>query len=272
MIERNTVWCLDWLDLMQKIDSNSIDLIFIDPPYNVTNLAFEAAIDWSRFWTEARRVLKYPKSPTLSFSQQPFTTDLINSNRAGFRYEIIMEKSMPTGFLDANRRPLRCHENILLFADAAPDYWPVMEHEQDLRARVISRGGNRAPHYNNHTRQDGWRDTGQRYPRDVWHVAQRDSSFRHTKTWHQTQKPMDAVEKALRLYSQPGWLIVDCFAGSGTLAVAARALHRDYILGDNDPAMIAICHERLRLPFEAHHIQPNNDLSDLPLFTQEPDV
>lgn len=253
----------DAFTLLEALPPRSVDMLFIDPPYDVTELDFERPIDWQRFWRLARRILKQKASPVLSFSQQPFTTDLINSNREGYRYEIIIEKSMPTGFLDANRRPLRCHENLLIFADAMPDYWPVMDKATELRATAVAK--TTSAHYNEH-QPHTYIDNGTRYPRDVWHVAQRDSAFKNTKTLNPTQKPLQAIEKALAMYSQPGWLVVDCFAGSGTLAVGCRNLKRHFIVCDSDPAMVATMKERLRLPFEPHHVTPNNDLSGLPLF------
>jgi site-specific DNA-methyltransferase (adenine-specific) len=226
------IWHCDALTLMRALLDNSVDMIFIDPPYNMTELDFEQSIDWAAFWSEARRILKSKKSPVLSFSQQPFTTDLINSNRKGFRFEIVIEKSMPVGYLDAKRRPLRCHENLLIFADAMPDYWPVMSRTDNRRASVHERGG-MSDHYNEHHRMTTWTDDGTRYPRDVWKYAQRNTSFANTKTWHPTEKPLQAVEDAIEMFSRPDWLIVDCFCGSGPVAIIASKLKRHFICGDN---------------------------------------
>lgn len=266
----DTVVVSDALAFLRGLPDASIDMIFIDPPYNTTNLHFEQSIDWQVFWQEARRILKHKNSPVLSFSQQPFTTDLINSNRSGFRYELILEKTMPTGFLDANRRPLRCHENLLLFADAMPRYWPEFDKPEVQRANTANRRqiGVSAAHYGKNASPYAWYDEGKRYPRSVWKFAQRDSSFEKTATLHPTQKPLQAVEKTLRLYSQPGWVVVDCFCGSGTTLLASRNLDRRYIGCDISAEYVAIARERLRLPFEPHHVIKETKLDDLPLFAQ----
>lgn len=239
----NKVHCMDALELMAQLPDASVDGIIADPPYNMTELDFETAIDWTAFWLQARRVLKTPKSPTILFSQQPFTTDLIMSNRKGWRYEIIWEKTMPVGFLDANRRPLRCHENIQLFADGMPEYTPQMEESNQLRAIAIR--SDSAKHYNKHIRMNTYDDNGTRYPRSVWKFAQRDTAFKNTKTLHPTQKPVGIMERLILTYTQPGWIILDPFCGSGSTGVAAQKLNRQWILNDIAPQWAKVSTERL---------------------------
>lgn len=63
----------------------------------------------------------------------------------------------------------------------------------------------------------------------------------------------------------PG-IVLDIFMGSGTSALVARDLGRDYMGCDLNPEYVAIAHERLRLPFEPHHVKHETRLDDLPLF------
>ena len=62
---------------------------------------------------------------------------------------------------------------------------------------------------------------------------------------HPTQKPLSVIRPMIRYWSNPGDLVLDPFAGSGTTAVAAKALCRRYIAIDSDPFSVAICRERL---------------------------
>ena len=252
----NTVHCCDALRLLGNIPSSSVDAIISDPPYNMTELAFEQAIDWQAFWVQVRRVLKCKNSPVILFSQQPFTTDLIMSNRKGWRYEIIWEKTMPVGFLDANRRPLRAHENIQIFGDGLPDYFPQMETSDILRAGSLRSGA--ADHYNKHQRQGKYEDDGSRYPRSVWKFAQRDTSFKNTTSLHPTQKPVGLMERLILTYTQPGWLILDPFAGSGTTGAAAQNTGRNWIMGELDADTADGARKRLAMPYTA------------PMFAQKP--
>lgn len=244
----NTIHTCDALKLLSNLEAQSVDAIITDPPYNMTELAFEQAIDWEAFWVQARRVLRCKNSPVILFSQQPFTTDLIMSNRKGWRYEIIWEKTLPVGFLDANRRPLRAHENIQIFGDGLPDYFPEMEYSSIKRAATIGSVLPPADHYNAHSKVD-WVDDGTRYPRSVWKFAQRDTAFSNTNTLHPTQKPIGLMERLILTYTQPGWLIVDPFAGSGTTGAAAQKTGRNWIMGELDAETADAARVRLAQPY-----------------------
>lgn len=243
----NTVHNCDALRLLHNLASRSVDAIISDPPYNMTELAFEQATDWQAFWVQARRVLKCKNSPVILFSQQPFATDLIMSNRKGWRYEIIWEKTMPVGFLNANKRPLQAHENIQVFGDGSPEYFPQME-TSDVRVSDAVRKGD-AAHYNSQKRTGTYVDDGSRYPRSVWKFAQRENAFSNTKTLHPTQKPVNLMERLILTYTQPGWLIVDPFAGSGTTGAAAQNTGRNYIMGELDSDTAQGARKRLALPY-----------------------
>ena len=237
----------DALIYLISLPDYSVDAIISDPPYNITNLDFEQAIDWSAFWVQARRVIKCKASPVILFSQQPFTTDLIMSNRKGWRYEIIWEKTMPVGFLDANRRPLRCHENIQIFGDGLPKYIPQMETSIVYRAGMRRSGA--ADHYNKHVRTGRYEDNGSRYPRSVWKYAQRHSSFHNTITLHPTEKPLPLIERLILTYTQVGDVVLDPFAGSGTTLVAARNLGRHYLGCDISAEYVGVARGRLAQPY-----------------------
>lgn len=129
----------DALTWMQQIPDNSIDAIITDPPYGTTALKWDKTVDWAAFWEQAKRILKSPASLVVMFAAQPFATDLIVSNRAWFRYELIWEKTIAAGFLDANKRPLRTHENILIFSEK----WKGATYNPQklLGSKYISRGG-----------------------------------------------------------------------------------------------------------------------------------
>lgn len=106
--------CGDCLEIMKQIPDKSIDLILADLPYGTTKCKFDRVISFDPLWEHYRRVIK-EHGAILLFSQQPFTTDLIQSNRKMFRYEIIWHKTLPTGFLNAKKMPMRYHEIYVFF-------------------------------------------------------------------------------------------------------------------------------------------------------------
>lgn len=113
----------DCLEKMVEVPDHTVDMIFTDLPYGTTHNVWDKRISLEELWEQYKRVLK-SGGVVLLFSQQPFTTDLVNSNRKWFRYEWVWQKSQPVGFLNANRMPLRSHENIVVFYEHLPTYNP----------------------------------------------------------------------------------------------------------------------------------------------------
>jgi site-specific DNA-methyltransferase (adenine-specific) len=66
------------------------------------------------------------------------------------------------------------------------------------------------------------------------------------KTGYPTQKPLGILRRILQASSNPGDLVVDCFAGSGTTGVAAAELGRRFLLVDNNPQAFQVMEERFR--------------------------
>ena len=82
-------------------------------------------------------------------------------------------------------------------------------------------------------------------PTDVWwHTIVSPNS--KEKTGYATQKPVGLIERIIKVHSNPNDILMDFFAGSGTLGEVAARLHRDYVLIDNNPDAIAIMARRLR--------------------------
>ena len=106
------------------------DMVFTDPPYGTTQLAWDKEPDLSKMFT---CLISHSKNNAalLIFGTQPFVTDLINAKRDLFRYEIVWEKTQATGFFNAKKAPLRIHENIIVFYDRLPTYNPIKTIKED---------------------------------------------------------------------------------------------------------------------------------------------
>ena len=115
----------DCLEGMKRIETGSVDAIICDPPFGITNCHFDVRLPFEPMWEQFKRVTKRNAAIVL-FSQMPFGSDLIQSNRKMFRYEWIWYKNQGAGFLNAKKMPLRCHENILVFYQQLPTYNPVI--------------------------------------------------------------------------------------------------------------------------------------------------
>lgn len=101
----------DCLEIMPKLDIK-FDACITDPPYQTTALEWDFVIPFEPMWKELNRLVD---GAVVLFSSQPFTTDLIQSNRKNFKYQMIWKKNVPTGMSLAKFRPMKYHEEILMF-------------------------------------------------------------------------------------------------------------------------------------------------------------
>jgi site-specific DNA-methyltransferase (adenine-specific) len=81
-------------------------------------------------------------------------------------------------------------------------------------------------------------------PRDVFDIPILCNGMGE-KTPHPTQKPEDLVRRLVLASSEPGDLVVDPFAGSGTTLVVAARAERRFLGGDSDPRYVGLARERL---------------------------
>lgn len=221
---------------LQSIPDNSVDMVLTDPPYCTTQNKWDSAVDMNLFWKEIKRVTK-EHSAILLFSQMPFTATAVMSNPKMFRYEWICEKYNPTGFLNAKRMPMKCHENVLVFYNKLPTYNPQM-----IQGKAHSRGGTGRQSKNYGSYSDTKRCTSNMYyPRDVIKVNWQDS----IRGLHPTQKPVSLCEYFIKTYSNKGDIILDPFIGSGTTAVAAINTERKYIGFEKDDKYFEVAKNRL---------------------------
>ena len=221
-MEKNIIYHGDCIEGMKILPDNSVDMVLTDPPYGTTCNKWDTVVDMDAFWKEIKRVTK-KNSAILIFTQMPFTATAVMSNLKMFRYEWICEKANATGFLNARRMPMKCHENVLVFYGKLPVYHPIMEHGKPYRRGLEDKNSS---NYNAVKRLRSGNPTGTRFPRDVLKVSWR-SAF--GKTLHPTQKPVSLCEYFIKTYSNKGDIILDPFIGSGTTAVAAINTERKYI-------------------------------------------
>ena len=173
------------------------------------------------------------------FSQLPFAVDLINANRKMFRHEIIWHKVLPVGFLNANKMPMRIHENILIFYQHLPTYNPQWTWSTPYKARNSSKP---TENYRQHKRKPHDSD-GRRYPVDILKFPQPIVS--REKLWHPQQKPVPLLEYLIRTYTNEGETVLDATMGSGSTGVAAINTGRKFIGFELDEKYFSIAQKRI---------------------------
>lgn len=257
----NEVYCMDALTLMHQCEPGSVDAIITDLPYGTTACTWDTVIPFEPLWAAVKHCLK-PRGVFVTTASQPFTSALVMSNPEMFKYGWIWDKiNRYTGFLDASRKPLRRHEDIVTFASGWPNYYPQIT---DGRPYIAKRSG-AASIYSSHVAVDGT-NTGWRYPSTIIAIP---ADNKIENGLHPTQKPVALYEYLIRTYTQPGELVLDPTCGSGTTGLAARNTGRRYLLGDSSAEYAELA--RLRITgtgIDLLNAKTPEPLESLPLFAQ----
>jgi len=239
----NTIIHGDCLEVMKDIPDKSIDMILCDLPYGTTACKWDTIIPFEPLWAQYERIIKDNGAIVLTASQ-PFTSALVMSNIGLFRYEWIWEKNKATGHLDANRKPLKAHENVCVFYKILPTYNPQGLVKKD---NVTISKGNRG-------------NKGNGSSGDVYGFACKDAIQTHTNyprtvqkigvdikaEYHPTQKPVALFEYLIKTYTDEGETVLDNCIGSGTTAIACINTGRNYIGIEKDENYYDIANKRIK--------------------------
>jgi site-specific DNA-methyltransferase (adenine-specific) len=237
--EIDSVTCADAIAFLAALPDACADAVVTDPPYGTTACAWDTVVPFEPMWEQLRRIVK-PRAAIVMTASQPFTSRLVMSNLEMFRYAWVWDKLAVTGYLDAGRKPLKRHEDVLVFCDSAAPYYPQMRHASPYKHK--ENGGTKVYH---RALPTATINDGLRYPTSIVTFNNANTS----DTVHPTQKPVALFAYLIRTYTQPGALVIDPFAGSGTTGVAARDLGRHFLLNDITPEYVAIAQERLAAPY-----------------------
>tara|TARA_Y100000114_G_C11710914_1_gene303434 strand:+ start:139 stop:801 length:663 start_codon:yes stop_codon:yes gene_type:complete len=110
-------------DIIKTIETDSIDLIYTNPPFGTTKCKWDIPLRWNDLWNDIWRIMK-PKGIVVLHSAMPFTYQLIQSQLPKYHYTLIKNNS--TGFFHAKHQPLRNTEEVLIFYKKPGTYNPQM--------------------------------------------------------------------------------------------------------------------------------------------------
>lgn len=223
----------DCLVEMQNIPDKSVDMVLCDLPYGVLNKGnkhakWDSVIPFEPLWEQYKRIIK-DNGAIVLFAQGMFTANLMASNPNMWRYNLVWEKQIPTGFLNSQRAPLRQHEDILVFYRKQPTYNPQLRQrsnsEQSFVGRKITRKHKNScygamPNSVCHVIGD------KKYPISVLSFRRRSIG---EKSFHPTEKPVALLEYLIKTYSNEGDTVLDNTCGSGSTLVACVNTNRHYI-------------------------------------------
>jgi site-specific DNA-methyltransferase (adenine-specific) len=217
---------------MKQIDDCSIDMIFCDLPYGVTTKnKWDSIISPQLLWEQYERIIK-PNGVILLFGQDKFTAKMMLSNEKLHKYNIIWKKVLPSGFLNANKMPLREHEDIMVFYKKPPTYNPQKIKGKPCHSKGIAVGKDNDEILNNQNYGDFKvvETIGDmKHPTSIWEFSKPHPSI----AIHPTQKPLDLCRYAIRTYTNEGDIVLDNCCGSGSIPLSAKLENRNYIGMDN---------------------------------------
>jgi site-specific DNA-methyltransferase (adenine-specific) len=211
---------------MQSVEDHSIDLVLTDPPYGTTACKWDTHIDLEKMWIELKRVGKDNCSYVFTASQ-PFTTDLVNSNRKWFKYEWVWDKHIPRNFINAKIMPMQKHENVLVFCNSKTKYNPQMvKRDKPITGKNYAKKNKDSSYQLN---QDGSNQKTYTYTHINPNTIIVGCWETNKGKFHPTQKPISLMEYLINTYTDEGNLVLDPFMGCGTTGVACKNLNRNFI-------------------------------------------
>lgn len=223
MFRTDIIYHEDCLSGMEKIPDHCIDAIICDLPYGSTRNSWDVVIPFDPLWKQYKRVIK-ERGVIILFGQGMFTAKLMTSNPQWWRYNLIWNKTQPSGFLNSHKMPLRTHEDICVFYKKLPVYNPIMSKgERKVSSAYSKRNCVKTSNYG--TYQVTNYDSDQRYPTSVLLYPK---DVQHSSI-HPTQKPVALLEWLVRTYTNAGDIVLDTCMGSGSTAIACMSTGRKYV-------------------------------------------
>jgi site-specific DNA-methyltransferase (adenine-specific) len=239
--------CGDCLELMPTLEADSVDAIITDLPYGTTACKWDMVIPFEPMWAQVRRILK-PRGAFVTTASQPFTSLLIVSNLAWFKYEWIWEKTHPGDIFNAKHKPMRDHENIVVFSPGTTangsDRNMVYNPQGLIYNPVVIR---------NSYRKDGEGAYKRKRPSHPEFIVSEYTGYPTTildiskgpSPNHPTEKPVALLEYLIRTYTNEGDTVCDIAMGSGTTGVACVKTGRSFIGIERDADYFAISEARV---------------------------
>ncbi len=286
MTEQNLIYYGDNLDILPTIQDNSVDLIYIDPPFNTGKIQQR---------TQIRTVRDEAGGDRVGFQGKKYRTETVATKGFADYFDDFMEFLGPrltqayrllapdgSFFLHIDYREVHyckllldsifgrdCfvneiiwaydygarskkkwsakHDNILWYVKDPANY--TFNFDQMDRIPYMAPGLVGAE-----------KAARGKTPTDVWWHTIVPTNGKE-KTGYATQKPLGLLRRIVKVHSNPGNLLLDFFAGSGTLGQAATEEDRRFILIDNNPDAARIMVRRLA---SANPQCLNSELTDTP--------
>jgi site-specific DNA-methyltransferase (adenine-specific) len=260
---RNAVVCGDAFDVLPSLTESSFDLLFADPPYNLTKdfgserfkgRPVEEYEEWLDSWLRLCVPLLKPTASIYICGDWRSSAAIESAGSKYFRLQnrITWEREKGRGALQNWKNAA---EDIWFFTVSDEFIFNLDDVKQRRRVLAPYRD-NGEPKDWSETTDGNFRDT---HPSNIWTDISVPFWSMPENTDHPTQKPEKLLAKIILASTKPGDLIFDPFAGSGTTAVVAKKLGRDFVAIESDEQYCLLAQKRLEMAEADASIQGFSD-------------
>lgn len=254
MLKTNQIYHADCLEFLGQVQDRTVNLAVIDPPYNMRKADWDTFASEKEFfdftfrWIDAL-IPKLKSNGSLYIFNTPYHSAYILNYlvKKGLTFQNWITWDKRDGMGGAKQRYSNGQETILFFTNGKNHIF----NYDDIRLPYESTDRIE------HAKTKGILKDGKRwFPNpdgklcgEVWHIT----SERHKnkingktpKMPHLTPKPIEMIERIVKASSKKGDLVLDCFVGSGTTAVVAKKLGRNFLCCDSDKTYVNLARKNL---------------------------
>lgn len=269
--------CDDCLNALKKIEDNTVDMVYLDPPFfsqkiqcmkNSNGIEYSFSDIWDTRSDyleymririkEIKRVLKKTSSIFLHCddSASHYLRMILDDEfgERNFRSEIIWAYKR---WSNAKKGLLPGHQTIFFYSKTNDfkfntiykDYSPTTNIDQILQERIRNNEGKASYKYDKNGNTVIAKEKKGVPMSDVWEIPFLNPKAKE-RTGYPTQKPIELLEKIIQISTDEGDIVLDPFCGSGTTLVAAKMLNRSFIGIDKNFSAIELCNRRLDTPIK----------------------
>lgn len=250
-IKTDSLWLMqgDCLERMKEIPDGSVDMILTDPPYGTTACKWDSIIPLEPMWEQLKRVIK-PNGAIVMTASQPFTTTLIASNIKMFKYCWVWEKNRPTNFAHAKNKPMKKHEDVLVFSSGTTVHSSQSSNRMPYYPQGLKKIEAKTVFKKDSEKTDAFfsdRPSHREFIRDNTGYPNSILKFSTDQLGlHPTQKPVALMEYLIKTYTNENETVLDFTMGSGTTGVACVNTNRRFIGIELDENYYNIAKERIQ--------------------------
>jgi site-specific DNA-methyltransferase (adenine-specific) len=212
-------------EVIKTLEDNTIDFIYTDPPFNITQASWDKPLRWKELFPEMWRVLK-PEGIICLYASLPFTYELLQYEKPKYHYN--WKKNITTNFFHAKKQPLRQMEEIFIYYKKVGTYNPQMVGDTFYKKDVAGTNG---MGYCN-IGDKGSKKSGKKYNDKEGHTGKYPTTFKEWKVRKDSSgitRDDEQIDYFIKTYSNENDTILDMTCHNGYVGDRCSILNRNYI-------------------------------------------